>query len=308
MGQAPAGRSTTWRDQTRGARRLLRALAGSLEDKELRADVRKCESASGVAGVLNLAAALEPFAAAVADLDADPSPAQRRQRHPRPAHPRICVPLPRRPHHEGMPWCLPTPALRPRSGRASWPVCCPTSRVRRFLQRLVGLALLGAVRRARAGDHSRESELTESRCSTRPSVSCWATTRSLRTRSVHAPRGRTPDRGNGPARGALGVGVESDEPRRLAEATVKRLTGGDTIRARRMRQDWSSSSRRTRRCSSPTTCRRCPATIRPSGDGSCHPVRRGDSRSRAGEEIRCPAATRSRRHPRRGRSPDTATT
>jgi putative DNA primase/helicase len=31
---------------------------------------------------------------------------------------------------------------------------------------------------------------------------------------------------------------ESDQGRRLAEATMKRLTGGDTIRARRMRQDF----------------------------------------------------------------------
>lgn len=51
---------------------LRQALSDSLNDKELRADVRKCESASGVAGVLDLAAALVPFAATVADLDSDP--------------------------------------------------------------------------------------------------------------------------------------------------------------------------------------------------------------------------------------------
>jgi putative DNA primase/helicase len=50
---------------------LRTALAQSLDDKELRADVRKCETAPGVNGVLDLAAALDPFAAAVADLDAD---------------------------------------------------------------------------------------------------------------------------------------------------------------------------------------------------------------------------------------------
>jgi putative DNA primase/helicase len=36
----------------------------------------------------------------------------------------------------------------------------------------------------------------------------------------------------------LVVITETDEDRRLAEATMKRLTGGDTIRARRMRQDF----------------------------------------------------------------------
>ena len=40
-------------------------------------------------------------------------------------------------------------------------------------------------------------------------------------------------------RGVRWVSVsESDRDRRLAEATMKRLTGGDTIRARRMRQDF----------------------------------------------------------------------
>jgi putative DNA primase/helicase len=40
-------------------------------------------------------------------------------------------------------------------------------------------------------------------------------------------------------RGVRWVSVsESDKDRRLAEATVKRLTGGDTVRARRMRQDF----------------------------------------------------------------------
>src|SRR5665648_1016371 len=58
---------------TRAALDTLRtALADSLTDHDLRADVRKCETAAGVAGVLDLASALEPFAATVADLDADP--------------------------------------------------------------------------------------------------------------------------------------------------------------------------------------------------------------------------------------------
>ncbi|GFG65420.1 hypothetical protein MKUB_29100 [Mycobacterium kubicae] len=51
---------------------LRRALAESLGDRELRADVRKCESAAGLAGVLEIAAALTVFAATVRDLDADP--------------------------------------------------------------------------------------------------------------------------------------------------------------------------------------------------------------------------------------------
>jgi putative DNA primase/helicase len=51
---------------------LLRSLDPTGSYKHLRRDVNKCESAAGVAGVLDLAAALTPFAATAADLDADP--------------------------------------------------------------------------------------------------------------------------------------------------------------------------------------------------------------------------------------------
>ena len=44
---------------------LRGALADSLVDKDLRVDVRKCESAAGISGVLNIAAKLEAFAAVV---------------------------------------------------------------------------------------------------------------------------------------------------------------------------------------------------------------------------------------------------
>src|SRR5215213_7074415 len=53
---------------------LKNALIRSLDDKYkgLRSDVRKCESAAGMAGVLDIASALTPFASTVRDLDADP--------------------------------------------------------------------------------------------------------------------------------------------------------------------------------------------------------------------------------------------
>lgn len=67
-----------WAEDDRGAAKravldaLRRALAESLDDKALRADVHKCESAAGLNGVLDIASALETFAVTVADLDADP--------------------------------------------------------------------------------------------------------------------------------------------------------------------------------------------------------------------------------------------
>jgi putative DNA primase/helicase len=48
---------------------LVESIGG---DKKLRADATKCESASGIAGILTLAAALEPFAFTVDKMDADP--------------------------------------------------------------------------------------------------------------------------------------------------------------------------------------------------------------------------------------------
>ena len=41
-------------------------------DRDMERDVRACESAAGIAGVLSIASALEAFACAVDDLDADP--------------------------------------------------------------------------------------------------------------------------------------------------------------------------------------------------------------------------------------------
>ena len=55
---------------------LRRALEASLDlesdaAKAIRRDVDKCSSATGTSGVLSLAASMAPFAATVADLDAD---------------------------------------------------------------------------------------------------------------------------------------------------------------------------------------------------------------------------------------------
>ena len=216
---------------------LRRALGESLGDKELRADVRKCESASGVHGVLDLAAALEPFAAAVADLDADPylincangtldlrtlelqahSPADRITK--------VC-----------------NAAYDPEAQSELWDSfltrILPDESVRSFVQRVAGVGLLGTVR-----EHI---------------LSIWTGTgangkgtldRALRHALGDYAATAEPDlfmhrdgahpTGEADLRGVRWVAVnESDKDRRLAEATMKRLTGGDTIRARRMRQDF----------------------------------------------------------------------
>lgn len=49
------------------------ALAESVDDRTLRDDVRRCETANGIRGVLEIAASLPQFARTVEELDADPA-------------------------------------------------------------------------------------------------------------------------------------------------------------------------------------------------------------------------------------------
>jgi putative DNA primase/helicase len=125
---------------------LQAALAESLEDRTLREDVRKCETASGIGGVLDIASALEPFAFTVEHLDSDPNmlntqtgvldlatgellahdPAYR------------CTKI----THAGY---SPTVA-NGHTWHTFLEQALPDLEVRGYFQRLIGLALLGAVR------------------------------------------------------------------------------------------------------------------------------------------------------------------
>jgi putative DNA primase/helicase len=216
---------------------LRRALAASLDDKELRADVRKCESATGVAGVLSLASALDPFAAAVNDLDADPHllnvangtlDLRTLELHPHSAVDRMTK--------------VCRGAYDPDAKSDAWEAflerVLPDEPVRRFMQRLIGVALLGAVR-----EHVL-AILTGTGANGKGTfykAVCWAMGDYASTaepdlfmhRDGAHPTGEMDLLGR-----RLIVVSESERDRRLAEATMKRLTGGDTIRARRMRQDF----------------------------------------------------------------------
>jgi putative DNA primase/helicase len=232
-----------WREDDRGeATRavldvLRSALSDSLGDKAMRSDVARCESAAGVAGVLDLAGDLEPFAATVADLDADP-------------HLLNCAngtldlhTLALRPHDPRDRITKVTgAAYDPDATGPAWQAflarVLPDEDVRGFLARYVGLGLAGRVlehvlailtgagRNGKGvfygavgnalGDYARTAE---------PDL-------------FMAREGAHPT-GEMDLLGVRWVVVsESDQGRRLAEATVKRLTGGDRIRARRMRQDF----------------------------------------------------------------------
>ncbi|OBB10780.1 hypothetical protein A5731_22650 [Mycolicibacterium conceptionense] len=216
---------------------LQAALAQSLGDKPLQGDIRKCESATGIAGVLSIASALPEFAATVRDLDADPyllnvdngtvdlrtlelaphDPADRLTKITRAAY---------------------TPDADPGDWDRFLSTVLPDEDVRAYVQRQSGVALLGKVVEhvlpiwTGTGANGKSTAI---------GGLCWALGDYAMTaepdlllhREGAHPTGQMDLMGR-----RLAVITETDEGRKFAEATMKRLTGGDTIKARFMRQDF----------------------------------------------------------------------
>jgi putative DNA primase/helicase len=207
------------------------------EDRDpLLADVRRCESAAGVRGVLELASVLPAFAAAIADLDRDPYVLNTLTgtvdlqtgllRPPSPAD-RITK--------------VTGAGYNPDEAGSSWETfleqVLPDVEVRGFVQRLMGLALLGKVPEhilplfTGVGQNGKSTFIT-------------AVLGAFGDYSIAADPELLVDQKAHPTNKAdllgvrLAVCVETDSGRPLAVATVKQLTGGDRIRARRMRQDF----------------------------------------------------------------------
>jgi putative DNA primase/helicase len=216
---------------------LRQALTESINDKDLREDVRKCESASGVNGVLDIAAALEPFAYTVNDLDPDPYLLNVTNGtvdlHT----------LQLKPHNPADRITKVTRAMfNPDAVSELWDKfltsSLPDADVRGFLQRYVGLALVGRVLEhvlALLTGIGRNGK----------GVFYGAVSNTLGDYAKAAEPNLFMHKDGGHPTGEMDLlGVrwvvvsESDKGRRLAEATVKRLTGGDKIRARKMRQDF----------------------------------------------------------------------
>ncbi|AOT05679.1 hypothetical protein ASPU41_18060 [Arthrobacter sp. U41] len=210
----------------------------SANDPELRIDVRKCETAAGIEGVLKIASALPEFAVTADQLDADPYllnvangtlDLHTMQLHPHdPAN--------------RMTRCT-NAAWNPAAAGPTWEACLtrwlPDADARGFLQRYAGLALAGKVL---------EHVLAILTGPGRNGKGVWygAFSAALGNYAAAAEpdlfmhrEGAHPT-GEMDLRGRRWVVVsESDKDRRLAEATMKRLTGGDMIRARRLYQDFT---------------------------------------------------------------------
>lgn len=223
---------------TRAVLAVLRgALAATLGDPAARKEVVACEKAPAIAGILTIAAALPAFAVDVSKLDVDPyllnTPSgtlDLRTFELRPHDPadRITK-VTRGAFHEG----LTSPGWDAFLQRV-----LPDAEVRAFLQRIAGLGLLGVVLEhvlpilTGTGSNGKGS-FDRAFGHALGSYAITAEPDLLMLRPGGHPTGQMD---------LLGVRwcvvSESDEGRRLAEATMKRLTGGDTIRARAMRQDF----------------------------------------------------------------------
>lgn len=217
---------------------LRDALAESLTDKRLRSDVSKCESHSGVQGVLGIASALPQFSVTVRDLDADPyllnvanGTLDLRTMELSPHDPanRITK-VTRAAYHPGD------------TGTGEWQrflaTVLPDESVRAYVQRQIGVALLGRVTEhvlsiwTGTGANGKGTAIG-GLCWALGDYASTAEPELLLHRNGAHPTGEMDLMGR-----RLVVMSETDESRRMAEATMKRLTGGDIIRARRMRQDF----------------------------------------------------------------------
>ena len=225
------------RAQTAVREVLRRALAESLNNQPLRKDVAKCETANGIDGVLRIAAAMPEFAATVDDLDADPylvnvangtldlRTMELLTHNPRDRITKVTL-----------------GAYDPDAPATAWNTflteVLPDELVRAYLQRVAGVALLGKVAEhilpilTGTGANGKGTwygamlyALGDYAAPADPEL--------LMAREGAHPTGQMDLRGL-----RFAVASESDEGRRMNEGTMKRLTGGDMIKARYMHRDF----------------------------------------------------------------------
>ncbi len=217
---------------------LRDALAESIGgDTDLRKDVRKCESARGIRGVLDVAAALTPMVATVRDLDADPYLFNC-------ANGTVNLRTGRLWPHDPADRITKVAAgsFDPDARGEVWSAflerVLPNREVREYVQRLAGVGLLGKVVEhvlailTGTGANGKSTFVTAISAAMGDYASTAEPDLFMHRQGAH-PTGEMDLRGT-----RLVAVSESEKGRRLAEATMKRLTGGDTIRARRMRQDF----------------------------------------------------------------------
>lgn len=215
---------------------LRAALADSLDDSDLRADVRKCESANGIDGVLSIASALPALRAGTGDLDADPyllnvangtldlRTRELRAHDPADRITRVC-----------------NGAYAPDADPAVWAdflaAILPDPAERAYLQRVIGQSVFGAVR-----EHLFPVLTGTGANGKGTAYGAIVHAMGDYARVVDPSLLMAGERGSGGPEtmqlfGArLVIGSETEDGKHLDAALMKRLTGGDPITARHLYQ------------------------------------------------------------------------
>lgn len=214
---------------------LRKALGESLEDKQLRRDVKSCESGSGLKGVLTIAQAFGEFAATVRDMDADPyllncanGTLDLRTRDLRPHNPEDRITR------------VTTGAYDPDADPTAWNQflerVLPDEAERAYLQRVFGLAATGIVK-----EHLFPVLIGTGANGKGTTYGAIGHAMGDYYTPINPDVLMVKDHGGigGPEMmqllGArLVVGSETDQGSKLNEALMKRLTGGDKLTARHL--------------------------------------------------------------------------
>lgn len=215
---------------------LERLWPHALGDKELAAEIRKCSTANAINGILQIASKLQPFAATADDLNADPyqlnvangtldlHTLELRPHNPADRITKVC-----------------RAAYDPNAPAPSWTKflmqVLPDEAVRAYLQRVIGMALLGRVIEhllpiLTGTGRNGKGTFYKSVLWSLGDYGLVAEPDLFLARDYAHPTGQLDLMGR-----RLVVVSESAEGARFDEAKMKRLTGGDPITARKMRQD-----------------------------------------------------------------------
>jgi putative DNA primase/helicase len=225
----------------RAAVETVKAAIHEIEDRldgDLEKDVRKVETANALGGILRIASCLHPLAIPAERLDTDPylfnvtngtldlRTGELRNHDPGDLITKIAG-------------CEYDPGAAGRTFDAFIKEVLPQEDIRGFVQRVMGQSLVGKVEEhvlpifTGVGGNGKTT-LVELLLKVFGDYGIMADPELLVEHSYSQhPTGQADLLGV-----RFAVTVETDEGRRLAAATVKRLTGGDKIRARRMRQDF----------------------------------------------------------------------
>lgn len=223
-------------DTVKAALRQLARLDGDDREKLFK-DVRRCETSGGLDGILKIAGSLKPVAIPAAGLDSDPflfnnqsGTLDLRTGRTRPHDPDDLI--------TKVAGCGLDEAADAEPFERFLSEILPEAEVRQFVQRLAGYAMLGRVTEhvlpifTGTGQNGKSTLINLIK-------QAFGDYAIAADPDMLIERGSTHPTGQADLLGVrLAVASETDEGRSLAAATVKRLTGGDPIRARKMRKDF----------------------------------------------------------------------